>query len=212
MKQSKQAHFATVKEAQTTFLEILTEPIFSPAAGAELPALKITTVSPNVVAFEFCIANRTFDQNFWSGPVFVDGQLDTSRYNYDVVYSLKHFFRAEVIDRDGVVIASREPLLYNPGEDECLDYPRTPYHEASTFDGFWISARWVNFTTENSQGALDGPGGVLVFPNPIPDGDYTLRITLDPIGLYKQGAVYEIPFTLAAANVAQAAFNPSKRK
>lgn len=201
MKTGKGKPFASVKAAQGTFLEILMADEVA-GSGDILKGLRVSTTAPGYVHFEFVLVNRTFDQTFWSGPY-----PDSQRYTNTVPIRLKHQFRAEILDSNNQVVAAVEPELADAGEDVALDYPYGPTHEASQFDGFWISPRYANLTTENNAGPYTETGGQMTFPVPIADGSYTLRITVDPIGLYNQGSVANIPFTLAnAVNIQQAAF------
>lgn len=192
--------FASIKAAQGTFLEILTTDVVD-AYGNVLHGLRVSTTAPGFVHFEFVLANTSFTENFWSGAY-----PDPDRYTETVPIKLKHLFKAEVVS-NGSVVSTVEPELADAGEDSPLDNVNQLHHESSTFDGFWISSRWANFTTENNAGSYTETGGQMTFPDQLPDGDYTLRVTLDPLGFYGQGATYEIPFTLAfGTQVTQASF------
>ena len=210
---SKGRPFSTVVAAPTAYLQIITVPT-QDFTGEQLDVFSLS-VQDGFLEWKQATANPTEDQNFWTGEVYPGGVLDTLRYFKPALgpINLKHFVRGEVRNSSNVLISSVEPLLYDAGETMPLSNPALfPYHESATFDGFWISARWVNLTSANNTGAYGDPFGKIRFPDPMGSGDYTLIVYLDPLNLWGQYTEYTIPFTISGATVTSAPFKVRGRK
>lgn len=194
--------FSTFNKDATTFIQpILFDTIAT--SGDSLPGINLT-VGAGFIQVEFEIANPTGNENFWAGPAYVNGVLDTARYEHNANYALKHLFALEVYNSGGLLVARRDTPIYDAGDIVALS-PGYPYHESTSFDnpidgGFWLSARWVNLTTQNNAGAWGGPAGYLPIAS-LPSGDYVFVLVMDPNRLYGQYSETTIPFTYSGVTV-----------
>lgn len=198
--------FSTVRASATAFLEIPTTDL-TDFTGETIPAFGVFIQDNSHIYFNFSVANTSTNQNFWSGSY-----PDTSTYTDGVPVGLKHFIKGEIFDASNSLVSTIEPVLYDAGETVPLSDPRLfPYHESSTFDGFWISAQWVNLTSANNAGSGTGePTPGFLFPVPTLSGDYTLVVTLDPLNKWGQFTEYTIPFTVSGLTVTAKPFKTHK--
>lgn len=199
--------FSTVSAVQTAYLSIPTTDV-TDFSGEVIPAFGVFIQNDSHIYFNLAVTNPTEVENFWTGAypnpdIYTDG----------VPVGLKHFIKGEIFDNTNTLVTSIEPVLYDAGETVPLSDPTLfPYHESSTFDGFWISARWANLTSANNAGSGTGtPTPGFLFPTPTLSGDYTLVVTLDPLNIWGQQTTYTVPFTVSGLTVTSKPFKTRGR-
>jgi len=188
-----QPKFATVNiQAAESFLEECMAPFVFQEGGQDSETVKALEATVDfsgavpALLFTMTTMNKTLDKSFRAGQLLnPDGTLNTDIYVVDSRgRGLKQFVRAEVLDQAGNVLHTAEPVIYWFGNSIYLaeGYSHIRPSDGSG-EGAYLDPQWASRDAVRCE-----------IPT-LPNGDYFMRLTIDPYIKWGQTRAYTVPFT-----------------